>query len=47
MAAFDEKLRHAAESRISVNLDDGVKANYALFGDLLADSKAIVGTKDE
>lgn len=47
VAAFDEKLRHAAESRISVNLDDGVKANYALFGDLLADSKAIVGTKDE
>ena len=43
--AFDEKLRHAADQQISLDLDDGVKANYATFGDLLAESKAITGGK--
>jgi hypothetical protein len=44
---FDEKLRHYADQRIELNLDDGVKVNYAKFGDLLADVKSICGTKDD
>ena len=41
--AFDEKLRHYADQRISLDLDDGVKVNYGKFGDLLADVKAVTG----
>ena len=41
--AFDEKLRHYADQRISLDLDDGVKVNYGKFGDLLAEVKAITG----
>lgn len=33
---FDEELRHLADQRIALNLDDGVKVNYARFGNLLA-----------
>jgi hypothetical protein len=44
---YDEKLRHYADQRIELDLDDGVKANYAKFGDLLAESKAITGDKEE
>ena len=44
---FDEKLRHAADQRITLDLDDGVKVNYAKFGNLLAEVKAVCGTKDE
>jgi type II restriction/modification system DNA methylase subunit YeeA len=33
---FDEELRHLADQRIPLDLDDGVKANYARFGKLLA-----------
>ncbi|NYT72826.1 BREX-1 system adenine-specific DNA-methyltransferase PglX [Halomonas sp. QX-2] len=40
---FDEKLRHYADQRISLDLDDGVKVNYGKFGDLLAEVKAVVG----
>jgi hypothetical protein len=47
LLAFDEKLRHFADKRISIDLDDGVKANYAKFGDLVAESKAITGGSDE
>ncbi|MDI5986011.1 BREX-1 system adenine-specific DNA-methyltransferase PglX [Halomonas sp. M4R5S39] len=43
--AFDEKLRHHADQRISLDLDDGVKANYGKFGDLLAEMKAVTGEK--
>ena len=43
LSAFDEKLRHHADQRISLDLDDGVKVNYGKFGDLLADVKAITG----
>lgn len=46
LAAFDEKLRHYADMRISLDLDDGVKVNYGKFGDLLAEVKTITGTKD-
>ncbi|MCX7392512.1 MAG: hypothetical protein NTW75_00120, partial [Planctomycetales bacterium] len=44
---FEEKLKHAADQKISLDLDDGVKVNYAKFGDLLAESKSICGTKDD
>jgi hypothetical protein len=47
LAAFEEKLKHAADQKISLDLDDGVKVNYAKFGDLLAESKAITGGKDD
>jgi hypothetical protein len=40
---FDEKLRHYADRRIQLDLDDGVKVNYAKFGDLLAEVKAVTG----
>ncbi|WP_022975316.1 BREX-1 system adenine-specific DNA-methyltransferase PglX [Nevskia ramosa] len=40
---FDEKLRHAADQRITLDLDDGVKVNYGKFGDLLAEVKAVTG----
>jgi type II restriction/modification system DNA methylase subunit YeeA len=44
---FDEKLRHYADLRISLDLDDGVKVNYGKFGDLLAEVKAVTGGSDE
>ena len=47
LLAFDEKLRHYADRRISLDLDDGVKVNYGKFGNLLAEVKAIHGTKAE
>ena len=47
LSTFDEKLRHHADQRISLDLDDGVKINYGKFGDLLADVKAITGDKAE
>lgn len=47
LATFEEKLKHYADMRISLDLDDGVKVNYAKFGDLLAESKTITGGKDE
>jgi len=45
LQAFDEKLRHFADQRISLDLDDGVKVNYGKFGDLLAEVKAVTGKK--
>ena len=45
--SFDEKLRHYADKRITLNLDDGVKVNYSKFGDLLAEVKAMTGRKAE
>ena len=47
LLAYDEKLRHCADMRIALDLDDGVKVNYAKFGDLVAESKAITGGSDE
>jgi hypothetical protein len=41
---FDDKLKHYADVRISLDLDDGVKVNYGKFGDLLSDVKAITGS---
>ena len=45
LQTFDEKLRHYADQRIELDLDDGVKVNYGKFGDLLAEVKAITGEK--
>ena len=47
LSTFDEKLRHFADQRISLDLDDGVKVNYGKFGDLLAEVKAVTGDKSE
>ncbi|ENE4829749.1 BREX-1 system adenine-specific DNA-methyltransferase PglX [Klebsiella michiganensis] len=44
---FDDRLRHYADRRITIDLDDGVKVNYGKFGDLLADVKAITGSVPE
>jgi type II restriction/modification system DNA methylase subunit YeeA len=40
---FDDKLKHYADMRIKLDLDDGVKVNYGKFGDLLAEVKAVTG----
>ena len=47
LQTFDEKLRHYADQRISLDLDDGVKVNYGKFGDLLAEVKAVCGKEEE
>lgn len=48
LLAYDEKLRHYADLRIQLDLDDGVKVNYGKFGDLLAEVKAVTGgTSDD
>ena len=46
LKAFDEELRHYADMKIKLDLDDGVKVNYSKFGPLLAEVKAIAA-KDE
>lgn len=43
LRTYDEKLKHYAEMRITLDLDEGVKANYGKFGNLLADVKDIHG----
>lgn len=43
LLAYDEKLRHHADLRITLDLDDGVKVNYGKFGDLLAEVKTVTG----
>ena len=43
LLAFDEKLRHYADMRITLDLDDGVKVNYGKFGDLLEGVKVVTG----
>lgn len=45
LRAFDEQLRHYADQRITLDLDDGVKVNYGKFGNLLAEVKAVTGKK--
>lgn len=47
LVKFDEELRHYADMRIKLDLDDGVKVNYGKFGPLLAETKAITGGSDE
>jgi len=43
LSDFDDELRHYADMKISLDLDDGVKANYGRFGNLLAEKKAVAG----
>jgi hypothetical protein len=43
LLAYDEKLRHYADMRITLDLDDGVKVNYGKFGDLLDSVKVVTG----
>lgn len=47
LVKFDEELKHLAEMKISIDLDDGVKVNYGKFGNLLADVKGIHGKAPE
>lgn len=47
LLAYDEHLRSYADQRITLDLDDGVKVNYAKFGPLVADSKKVCGTKED
>ena len=47
LLAFDEQLRSHADQRITLDLDDGVKTNYAKFGPLLAEAKKVCGTKED
>jgi type II restriction/modification system DNA methylase subunit YeeA len=47
LLAYDEKLRHYADLRIQLDLDDGVKVNYGRFGNLLAEVKAVTGGSGE
>ncbi|BAE50848.1 BREX-1 system adenine-specific DNA-methyltransferase PglX [Paramagnetospirillum magneticum] len=47
LVKFDEELRHYADMRIKLDLDDGVKVNYGKFGTLLAETKAITGGSEE
>jgi type II restriction/modification system DNA methylase subunit YeeA len=47
LQAFDEQLRHYADQRIRLDLNDGVKVNYGKFGDLLAEVKAVTGETGE
>lgn len=39
ISAFEEKIHHLADMMISIDLDDGVKVNYAKFEDVLAKVK--------
>jgi type II restriction/modification system DNA methylase subunit YeeA len=43
LLAYDEQLRHYADMRINLDLDDGVKVNYGKFGDLLDSVKIVTG----
>ena len=47
LRAFDELLRHYTEQHIELDLDDGVKVNYAKLGKLLAETKDITGSKGD
>ena len=39
LRTYEEKIHHLADQMISINLDDGVKVNYAKFQDVLAKIK--------
>ena len=39
LQAYEEKIHHLADQKIEIDLDDGVKYNYTLFGDVLAKIK--------
>ena len=39
LAGYEEKIHHLADQMVSIDLDDGVKVNYAKFADVLAKIK--------
>ena len=39
LQTYEEKIHHLADQNIELDLDDGVKVNYAKFGDVLAKIK--------
>ena len=39
LQTYEEKIHHLADQMIAIDLDDGVKHNYGLFGDVLAKIK--------
>ena len=39
LQTYEEKIHHLADQFLSIDLDDGVKKNYAIFGDVLAKIK--------
>ena len=39
LLAYEEKIHHIADQRLTIDLDDGVKHNYAIFQDVLAKIK--------
>ena len=41
LSKFDERLRHYADMKIKLDLDEGVKANYGKFGELLEPIKGL------
>ena len=45
LLSFDEKLKHWADMKIELDLDDGAKVNYGKFGDLLAEVMKVTGEK--
>jgi hypothetical protein len=47
LRAFDEKLHHLADQRIKLDLDDGVKVNYAKLAPLLAGVKEVTGGAED
>lgn len=47
LLTFDERLNNIAGQKIDIDLDNGVKHNYALFGDLLAEVKTVCGKDEE
>lgn len=47
LRTFNDQLKHNADMKIQLDLDDGVKVNYGKFGTLLAEVKAITGDKGE
>jgi type II restriction/modification system DNA methylase subunit YeeA len=47
LLAYDQKLCRYADMGLALDLDEGVKVNYARFGDLVAESKAITGGGDD
>jgi len=44
-STFGVKLRHDADQRIALDLDEGEKVNYGKFGDFLAEVKQVTGNK--
>ena len=47
LLSYDEQLRHHADTRITLNLDEGVKVNYGKFGDLLDSAKLISAASED